>query len=73
VALYSNRQLLTLAALPGGLRAGEGSPELEVPIDPALLGDRLRVVADDDGTGVGVVTECDEANNVVEVIVEGCD
>jgi hypothetical protein len=71
VAVYSNDALITVAGLPGGVAAGRASDGLPVTLPLASLGKRITIVADDDGTGAGVVTECDE-DNAIEEKAPGC-
>ena len=66
VAVYSEGTLIEVAGLPGGVPAGQASEALVFTIPKEQLGKRLMVVADDDGTGAGVVTECDEDNEIGE-------
>lgn len=62
VAVYSEGLLVQVAGLPGGIPGGEASESLSFTLPRDKIGKKILVVADDDGTGVGVVEECDESN-----------
>ncbi len=65
VAIYANGQLLTVVQTINALEIGESEPgfiEITVPIG-IPLDFELKLVADDTGNGIGIVTELDEANN----------
>jgi hypothetical protein len=56
--------LLASELFSGGLAGGSGSAGRELGLSAADIGaSGLLLVADDDGTGVGVVDECDESDN----------
>jgi hypothetical protein len=72
VAVYSGGALIEVGELPGGVAAGTASEGFELTIPAEKIGKQLQVVADDDGTGAGVVTECDEDNGT-EAAAPECD
>jgi hypothetical protein len=54
------------------LEYGYQKPGPTLNLVPNEWGDGIRIVVDDDGTGVGSVDECDEGNNVVEILGPIC-
>ena len=66
VAVYSEGTLLQVAGVPGGVEAGRASDAIVFTLPPEKVGKNLNIVADDDGTGVGIVSECHEDNSAVE-------
>lgn len=68
VAVYSEGKLIDVAGLPGGIPAGQSSEALTFSLPPDRVGKNLLVVADDDGSGTGIVVECDESNDTNEVL-----
>lgn len=59
--------------LLGAVPAGTALAGTEIALAPGDVGELgLRVVVDDDGTGRGVLAECDEANNATIEQGVGC-
>lgn len=56
-----------------GTTHGQQQPGGSLGLTPDQWGDGLRIVVDDDGTGVGSVDECDEGNNVLEILELICE
>jgi hypothetical protein len=54
------------------LQYGYQKPGTTLNLAPDEWGDGIRLVVDDDGTGVGTVDECDEANNGLEIPAPIC-
>ncbi len=69
VALYAHvdddMELVATGVVTGGIAAGWTSEALDlyVPAETLRQAVRMSAVADDDGTGAGVVAECSEGNN----------
>lgn len=61
--------------LTGGVRAGAGSEPLLFELEGARLerATSIEVRVDDDGAGIGVVTECDESDNRRNVLPGECE
>jgi hypothetical protein len=51
---------------------GYQAPGVVFELTPDQWGEGIRIVVDDDGTGVGSVDECDEGNNVLEISAPVC-
>ena len=51
---------------------GYQEPGERFELTPDQWGEGIRIVVDDDGTGVGSVDECDESNNVLEIAAPDC-
>jgi len=56
----------------GGAQYAQQTPGGTFELTPEQWGDGIRIVVDDDGTGGGVVDECDEGNNIVEILGPIC-
>ncbi len=73
LALYTlvgvTRELLTTFTVPAGVPRGSSTEANWVELDAADLEDvnALWLVADDDGTGTGSISECSETNNAFEL------
>jgi len=69
VALYAvtgdERVLVATTTLTEALAGGWATDGLTLPVDAALLADAesLVLMVDDDGEGIGIISECSEANN----------
>jgi hypothetical protein len=75
VALYAvEGETETLIALHqvDDVEYGYQAPGGRFELTPDQWGDGIRIVVDDDGTGVGSVDECDENNNVLEIAAPVC-
>ncbi len=75
-ALYSldgDTETLVGVQAANGVQYGSEAPGgiFELTLDQ--WGDGIRIVVDDDGTGVGAVDECDETNNVQEILGPICE
>lgn len=71
-ALDGSARLVATVVLPA-IAAGESAAGIEVELTVDDLGyDGFQVVVDDDGTGVGAVSECDETDNSVIWTDIGC-
>ena len=71
-ALVGEDELLVEVQTIEPMASGEivGGGIFEVALDQ--WGDGIRIVVDDDGTGLGTVDECDEGNNVLEILDAVC-
>jgi hypothetical protein len=70
VAIYAGRDTagapLATALADGPIPPGGASTALVFDLDPADLPEgAITVVVDDDGTGLGVIEECDETDNTL--------
>jgi hypothetical protein len=65
-------QALATWTTPDAIGPGETSEGHEFDLDPAQIGSALWAAADDDGTGRGVVDECHEDNNTLDLSDQGC-
>jgi len=76
VALYGDvggTETLLEVQVVSGAQYGYQAPGGTFELTPDQWGDGIRIVVDDDGTGVGSVEECDEGNNVLEILGPICE
>lgn len=76
VALYSVQgETETLIAVHQveEVEYGYQEPGERFELTPDQWGEGIRIVVDDDGSGVGSVDECDESNNVLEIALPDCE
>ncbi len=70
VALYGDvggAEALVEVQQISGVQYGYETPGGIFELSPDQWGDGIRIVVDDDGTGTGLIDECDEGNNAVEL------
>jgi hypothetical protein len=73
VALFSQDGTVLLdTAVATAIGIGDSEPGGVFELTPDQWGDGIRIVVDDDGTGIGSVDECDEGNNVLEIASPVC-
>jgi hypothetical protein len=75
VALYAvegETEILIAVHQVDEVEYGYQAPGERFELTPDQWGDGIRIVVDDDGTGVGTVDECDEGNNVLEIAAPAC-
>ena len=76
VALYSvqgETETLLEVQQVDGVQYGLQEPGGILELEPDQWGDGIRIVVDDDGSGVGSTGECDEDNNVLEILGSICE
>jgi hypothetical protein len=66
LSVYSKGTLLETQYTEDDIASGETGRGMVFDLDPADVGDKLTFIADDDG-GTGQISECNEANNELEV------